>query len=359
MKNALIFPYDLSLENLVKNEFLLKEVAIVGLVSPPGFGCVGAKVEGAGKVFEVCDDIRNIEVGENIDILLMINGQRECEFEVLCKYVEEAAKNGVSIWNASVISDEEKSRICDLCINYQVSYKEVLDESVPESFYVYELPEINTPIVSIAGMGDHCNQFGLQMEIIKRLKEKSYRVSAVSCVSANIFDEIHPFPSYMIGNKTDERSKIYNYCNFIKKIEKEEKPDVIIIAIPGEILPLSRRRTGNFGITAYEIFNAITPDFMILSMYQDLYQDEYFEETNKLLSYRLNVKADCFYISRLSIDKFTINSVLPLRYIQNSIESNINLCKQYMYPVFPEGDYQGIVDLMVSTLESYSEISIF
>ena len=51
-----------------------------------------------------------------------------------------------------------------------------------------------------------------------------------------------------------------------------------IIWIPGELLPLTKQKPGNFGIIAYEILNAVDPDFTILSLYKDEYKEEYFEE---------------------------------------------------------------------------------
>ena len=73
-------------------------------------------------------------------------------------------------------------------------------------------------------------------------------------------------------------------------MKKNEKPEVIVVGIPGELLPLTKQKAeGNFGIIAYEILNAVDPDFTILSLYKDEYKEEYFEEMNNLLHYRYNV----------------------------------------------------------------------
>lgn len=80
----------------------------------------------------------------------------------------------------------------------------------------------------------------------------------------------------------------------MKYTEENEKSEVIVIGIHGELLPLTKQKLENFEMTVYEILNAVDPDFTILSLYKDEYKEEYFEEMNNLLHYRYNVDADCF-----------------------------------------------------------------
>lgn len=51
--------------------------------------------------------------------------------------------------------------------------------------------------------------------------------------------------------------KIILYNHFIKKIEQEEKPEVIILGVPEGIMPISKFQAGYFGICAFEILNAV------------------------------------------------------------------------------------------------------
>lgn len=121
--------------------------------------------------------------------------------------------------------------------------------------------------------------------------EKNYEVSLISSRQFGNAENIHAFPEFMNGNSLNESEKIICYNQYLKNIEENEKPEVIVVGIP-----------------AYKILNAVDPDFTILS----LYKEEYFEEMNNLLHCRYNVDADCFYLCNHSIDRFSINSVLSI-----------------------------------------------
>ena len=155
------------------------------------------------------------------------------------------------------------------------------------------------------------------------------------------------------------REICYNINFFVGYIEENEKPEVIVVGIPGELLPLTKQKPGNFGIIAYEILNAVDPDFTILSLYKDEYKEEYFEEMNNLLHYRYNVDADCFYLCNCSIDRFSINSVLPIKYLEHKNEEIEAQCIQYVHRVYCKNTYLDMTDFLIETLTGYNEIQIF
>lgn len=357
MKNAVLFPYEDELEFVVRNRFILKDITLVGLLSLPGYRSVNSVICDDIK-YVVHTDIESIADETDIEVLFIIRGTRICEFGLLYEMCENAARRGISIWSSVLLSPEENKQLMLLCKKNGVRFKNLSDLSKPQDFFSKALPEIHTPVMAITGMGERCEQLAIQLEVINRLHKKGYDVSGISSVSQDLFYRIHPLPNYMLGHLIDEQSKILNYSHFVKQIEKEEKPDIIVISVPGEIMPLTRKRTGNFGISAYEIFNAVTPDFTVLSLYQDSYQDKYFDEINKLLSYRFNIVADCFYMRSLCIDKFSVNLEMPLKYVASDKKNNQDLCNKYEHKVFPEDDYDGIVEFMIETLESYDRIEV-
>ncbi len=358
MKKTVLFPYENDLEYMVRNHSIIKDVVLVGLLSLPGFGNINRQIICDDKSFDVYENINILAEETDIDVLLLVQGNRKCEFDLLYEKCEIAAEMGVSIWSSVVLSTEECNRILTLCQKYGVEFRYLNDESVPQAFFSKALPEIHTPVIAIAGMGERCNQLAIQIEVFNRLCENGYNVSGILPLTMDLFEGFRPLPQYMLGHQIDEQSKILNYSHYVKQIEKEEKPDAIIISVPGEIMPLTRKRTGNFGIVAYEIFNAVSADFTILSIYQDSYQDKYFDEINKLLSYRFNVEADCFYMRTLSVDKFSVNLEMPLKYVNTSIESNKEQCGQYEHKVFPENDYERMVNYIIDTLQNYEKIEV-
>ena len=60
----------------------------------------------------------------------------------------------------------------------------------------------------------------------------------------------------------------------------------------------------------------------------------------------------------LSIDKFSVNLEMPLKYVNTSIESNKEQCGQYEHKVFPENDYERMVNYIIDTLQNYEKIEV-
>ena len=72
---------------------------------------------------------------------------------------------------------------------------------------------------------------------------------------SKIFD-CYQFPTFMFRN-ISEREKILAFQGYIRNIEKDEEPDIIIIGVPGGMMPFNEKFPGNFGITLYEVMLAV------------------------------------------------------------------------------------------------------
>lgn len=140
------------------------------------------------------------------------------------------------------------------------------------------------------------------------------------------------FPTFMFGNKLTEANKIIEFNHFVKNIEIEESPDLIIIGIPGGILPYNNSIHSNFGITAFEVAQSISPDYCILSLFYNSYSKVYIKQMEDLFSARFNSNLDMINITNKRIDEgemanrpndirtFTINHddlIKKVQYIQN------------------------------------------
>lgn len=56
----------------------------------------------------------------------------------------------------------------------------------------------------------------------------------------------YSFPSFMYDSNISEVNKVLMFNRFVRKIEKVEAPDIIIIGIPGGIMPYNRQFTRAF-----------------------------------------------------------------------------------------------------------------
>ena len=72
-----------------------------------------------------------------------------------------------------------------------------------------------------------------------------------------------------------EVHRIHYFNNFLKEIEKRDKPDVIIIGIDDPLLSLSSRHPFNYGIYATELYSAFSPDISIIALMNGNYNDDF------------------------------------------------------------------------------------
>lgn len=356
--NAVLFPYDIQSDPLLQYPALLENISIQALVAPVGFGLNGVLVCKNSKEFTVARDVGEVKSCDDVS-LLVVESFHELDFTRIKEQIEKSAQMGWNILLARNFTNTEYNEIVSICRQNNVHISELGKEhlfTVNED--VKEISEIHTPVIAIMGSGRRCGKFELQAEIFTQMLSRKYKVSAVTSRNICVFDGMHPYPDFMYDLYMDETKKIIGYNQYIKYIEEKEKPEIIIIGIPGGIMPLSAKKPESFGIYAYEILNAVKPDFMVTSLYRDDYQEEYFEEMNRLLTYRFNTPADCYFMSSTSLDKFTINTRMPIKYLQHNEEEIDAQCKKYQHKVFNQRTYANLGDFIIDVLASYDELSI-
>ena len=170
-----------------------------------------------------------------------------------------------------------------------------------------KLPEIsqyicrnNVPIIAVAGTWDNTDKFFVQLQLKRKLETIGYKVSLIASREYAELFGAHRFPEFMLCQHQPENIKPVVFSEYIHKLEETEKPDVIIVGVPGPIHSLSEKVTKGFGILPYITFQSICPDFFI---YCSLLFDkkEIMEDEGMLCAYRLGVYPDIVHVSRLSV----------------------------------------------------------
>ena len=109
-------------------------------------------------------------------------------------------------------------------------------------------------------------KLGVQLALREELIEKGYKVSSISSRLDSELYGLHPIPSFMFDRMNSETEKIQKYNHYVKQIELIEHPDIIIIGIPGGILPYDEIDHNEYGILAYEISYAVPCDAAIMCL---------------------------------------------------------------------------------------------
>lgn len=157
--------------------------------------------------------------------------------------------------------------------------------------------KLDTPIIAIAGIGTSVQKFDAQLYLRRHLLKMGYTVSQIGTKPYCEMLGFHSMPEWMFDKTYTDVEKVYAFNHYLKYIELKEKPEVIVLGIPEGIMAFNDKHSQGFGIKAFEILSAIHPDYLLVSLYNGEYSQEFFEEIRKLSRYRFHIDVDDFFIS--------------------------------------------------------------
>ncbi|EPR11661.1 TIGR04066 family peptide maturation system protein [Ruminiclostridium papyrosolvens] len=344
-KKVLIYPYDSGFTPILRHRQFLVGYEIVSLVSPGGWGLKGRDSGDADKSghtgLNVTADFD--EALELCDIVMIVDSEKHLDFQkYIMPKVFTAAEHGKDITVTAQLRDEDLKTISQKCkeagvgfkyLNYPENHKKFPTITVENEF----LYNINTPVVFVLGIGERTSKFEIQLSLREKFLSEGYKVSQIGTRGYCELLGFHSFPEFMFNGTLPETNKIVFFNHLIKKIENDEQPDVIIIGIPGGIMPFNNNLTNRFGILAYEVSQALPSDSAIFSCHYAEYDNNYFKGLSDLVKYRLGFEVGCYNISNVMFD--WVNSKQENKNIYTTLDSTyidekLNLYSKMEIPVF-------------------------
>jgi peptide maturation system protein (TIGR04066 family) len=305
--NVMVFPYDFEFLPVLKNRHLLTDITIKSLVSPSGFGLTGKD----GYFFDddkksgltIISQMSKEQFG-GIDAVWLTEAIKKLHPEEIREYIKNISQYVKTVIFTFAEDKAFEKGIIGLCElygiktittqDYLLTYNMLDIESITDSL---KWRKCETPVITVFGISGMTQKFELQLYLRSQFLNRGYKVSQIGSKSLCETMGFYSIPAFIFSSKYTEIEKVLKLNAFIKEIEERENPDVIIIGIPDGIMPLTQKHHFNFGIPAYEICCAVNPDFTILSLFDGMYNDEFFEEMTRLFKYRFNIDLDVFITS--------------------------------------------------------------
>lgn len=302
-KKALIYPYDIESAAIIRSKEFSAKYVLIAAIAPQGWGYTGkdvGDVDGQAP-FGVKVDSCFEKYIDDCDTVIFIQSEHTIDFNknVYPKIHSAIAKKKeiICLINKYDLSDLRKLAL-ENKVNF-IEYDYSPFEVITKNAYIMN---IDTPIVAILGLAENMDKFQIQLMVTEQLKQMGYKTLLIgSRYYTDLVGGI-PFPKFMFETKLSESEKIKNFNRFVKSQESIYKPDIIILGVPGGILPYNKIINNNFGITAFECMQAVPPDFCILSLYSNIYTEEYFSGLQNLFKYRFGSRIDIFNITNQKID---------------------------------------------------------
>ena len=312
---AMIFPYNAESTPLVKYAPMLENFEIKALVSLKGWAMggqdAGAADGGDPLGISVSDDFEQALDGvdavivSDIGVMYHSFDNKHLEKTVLDK-VLRAIEAGKTIALLLRLTEDNRNILREAAERNHVLFLDyslpspVVPESVPSSLH-----RIGVPVVFVAGIHECTDKFYAQLGLRDYFLKNGYRTVSIGSRSYCELLGFHSFPDFMLGNNFySNKQKILLFNQYIFDIQNTQKPDLIVLGIPGGVMPLDPTYTSDFGTLAYMVSNAVCPDYTVLcTFYENLVDDAaFFDGLSELTSKRFGYPINAVNMSPFGID---------------------------------------------------------
>lgn len=189
-----------------------------------------------------------------------------------------------------------------------------------------QLINIDVPIISVFTMGNENDQGNVELELRNYFLQGGYKVSQIGIHEYSRLFDFHTSPTFLFAKNIDGKTKRLMFNKYVRKIVKDEKPDILIVGVPEAIMKYNDKILAGMGDIPCIIQDAIMSDIGIICTCYGPYTEKYFEELSLFSCYRLNCKAHYFNISNSMIinEEDNDNRLEHLALDKNYIISNMN-----------------------------------
>lgn len=350
-KRVLIYPYNDEVNYILKYSEMLYDLEIKSLISPCGWYESNKKYD-VGKKSILVEDNYNDFIEKDCDVVWFVDSKYNLDFE---KYYLEEIKLAIENSKEIIISQELEDKLKKYNLSIERNrFKPSIIENKPE--ITETLVEINTPIICICSIFRSLSKFDIQLSMRKEFIKRNIKISQVgSRNDANLFG-FHSIPKFMYSSEYTDSEKIILFNRFIKNIEVEENPEIIVIGIPGELSSVSNNFVVGFGLLALKLFLAISTDIAIVSLPYAEYKEKELEGICNYLKMRFGIDVDFINIVKkrfLIEESETEQDFVYLTLDNKNIKTN-----EYTYDLSELKEMERLIDNCLIKLESYGDLNL-
>lgn len=362
-EKTMIYPFDVESMPLIRHSSFFKDNVFSHIISPNGWGLNGkdASYDEGGQETGLIVDSDFDKALKECETIFFTKSNRQIDFNrsiyPKLKKSAELSKNIICSIELKKEQIEEISKVCKMNGKYfkylSHPYKDIV---CPKTEKIYK---INTPVVFVTGLGERTHKFEIQLSLRDSLQQMGYKVSQIGTRNYCELMGFNSFPGFMYSRNITESEKVILFNHYIKNIEVNENPDIIIIGVPGGTMPFNYEFTNKFGILAYEISQAIIPDFVVFGTLYENVTTEFFELISKSHKYKFGYDIDCYNISNTSLNVQGSRNESSLQYLTMDWEFINDKKEEYrsldmpIYNILDKNDIKNITEFMIDNLSEY------
>ena len=305
----LIHPVDKEILPVIKSTANYPNIRLSQLISPESWGYGGESYPCAEGAITVTHDYEKRL--EECSAVWFVDSWNELDFKQFIEpYIRLAYEKNKRIVCSRALSRSEKESLSDIEVGFVAHTL-----SSPVINRDSRVQEIRTPVIFVMSSTEHCNQFFVETAFCADLRNRGYEPLLISSrKEGSVFGQC-TMPSFMFDCIYTENEKVIALNHHIRRLEIERQPEVIIIGVPGAAIPYDYKYSSDFGIIAYEISEAIKPDFAILASPCMQYDMKFFEGIEKSVLGRLGVSVDIHTLAPYALDFTEVSFEKGLGYL--------------------------------------------
>lgn len=233
--------------------------------------------------------------------------ERYPEMKVVCSYEEGLKEADTLLLNVEL--EEQMKEEAKACKAYALAQKkEILEKEgffeVLEDVRGYELKTLEIPVLAVMGAGEHCSKFETASVVAARIRERGYRVLAISPNAYAIANKMERIPDYFFRDTVDLKKKIINFNRYVSQLCETWNPDILVLEIPGGIFPVGKIEYFYFGEFTMIASEALEIEAAVYNLYENVQMLDEREEKNYLKA----ISEHCLQKYRIPISFFCMSS---------------------------------------------------
>ncbi|MBC8569493.1 hypothetical protein [Zongyangia hominis] len=254
MKSMAVFSYTPDVEVMLRHHSLLNEYTI-GTVVTFREGVAAAKKR-SGAPVTITDDIAAIS---SEDVLILMDNENGALTSKYKACAERALEQGVEILCSNALAQS---------LELDAGQFTPIEKVFPATgIYGEPLKDIPVPVIGVMGMGSHCSKLETMLYLKQGVAEAGYHPLGICANTTGPLYGMYSPPDFLWENDLSFSDKVLKCNRYFYELCQAEKPDALLLELPGGIMPFGRFGYNHFSELALLLSSAAAIDIGILNVY--------------------------------------------------------------------------------------------
>ena len=328
MNSLTVFPYNHDAETIINYRSELKE-SILGFISSfrEDYQRIST-LDASEKDFKYTTNYKNAI--DHSDVLLLCDNIQEFSIDAYCKRLEYAVMTSKKILISRILLNEMELDIKDQRIT--ILKKE---HTMEKTYRTRELLDIPVPIIAIAGEGENCDKFSLQVGLKQYFEKHGYRAASMCSNFLGSMFGMNTLPDFLFDTKRSFEEKVIDLNHYIYDWVIQDQPDLLIVGYPSGVMPINQLYHNYFAELPMILSNAAPGDIGVFCLYfLPLLNNELLKKYDDYCTSKINLPISYFCISRQQLFYDMEKRRLEYRFFDSKdLKDNFPDTKSFQYPI--------------------------